>query len=70
VRHGRDARGQSEPRLNEDGSLNWSVVFARALRGASPDDVEFRPAEPLQLACATWNAAAGDGGARKSISIW
>ncbi len=48
----------------------WSVVFRRALRPEHPGHVPLTPGRPVQLACAVWNGAAGDGGARKSISIW
>jgi mono/diheme cytochrome c family protein len=46
----------------------WSVVFRRAL--ATDGQVALLPGRPLQLSCAVWNGAAGDAGARKSISIW
>lgn len=49
---------------------SWSVVFRRALRPLDGDPLAFVPERPLQVACAVWNGAAGDGGARKSISIW
>ncbi|HEX6881772.1 MAG TPA: c-type cytochrome [Planctomycetota bacterium] len=46
----------------------WSVVFRRVLVG---DETPLLvPGRTLQVACAVWNGAAGDAGARKSISIW
>lgn len=48
----------------------WSVVFRRPLAGADESDVTFLPGGRVQLACAVWNGAGGDRGARKSISIW
>lgn len=52
----------------EDGT--WSVVFVRQMLAPSPDQVPLRPGASVQLACAIWNGAAGDSGARKSIAIW
>ncbi|MCY2961391.1 MAG: ethylbenzene dehydrogenase-related protein [Planctomycetota bacterium] len=52
----------------------WSLVFRRALQGPNAeskgDMVALVPGSPVQVACAVWNGAAGDAGARKSISIW
>lgn len=48
----------------------WSVVFARPLAVQGPEQVPLAPGARVQLACALWNGAAGDGGAQKSISIW
>jgi DMSO reductase family type II enzyme heme b subunit len=48
----------------------WSVVFLCPLATDGAEEVALRPGGRLQLACAVWNGAAGDGGARKSISIW
>jgi DMSO reductase family type II enzyme heme b subunit len=48
----------------------WSVVFVRRLRCDDPGQVSLAPGARAQLACAIWNGAAGDEGARKSISIW
>ncbi len=48
----------------------WSVVFQRPLRPSGEGQLSFVLGQPLQVACAVWNGAAGDGGARKSISIW
>lgn len=52
----------------------WNVVFERALmpEGASANGriVPLAPGSTVQVACAVWNGAAGDAGARKSISIW
>jgi len=48
----------------------WSVTFTRPLRAHAVGEVEFQPGQTLQIACAIWNGACGDGGARKSISIW
>jgi len=47
----------------------WSVVFSRALAPGT-DQVPLRPGSTVQIACAVWNGAAGDDGAKKSISIW
>lgn len=47
----------------------WSVVYRRTLE-AGPQGLSLRPGAPIQVACAVWNGAAGDAGARKSISIW
>lgn len=47
----------------------WSVVFQRTLAGGE-GQVAFEVGRPIQVACALWNGAAGDQGARKSISIW
>ncbi len=52
----------------EDGT--WSVVFVRQLHCQSPDQISLPPGASVQLACAVWNGAAGERGARKSISIW
>jgi len=52
----------------------WNVAFRRALQPASADSgasaVPLAPGSIVQVACAVWNGAAGDAGARKSISIW
>jgi DMSO reductase family type II enzyme heme b subunit len=48
----------------------WSVVFHRPLAGEDASDVTLTPGGAMQLACAVWNGAGGDHGARKSISIW
>jgi len=61
------ARWQDDARSDEGG---WAVVFKRSLTSAGPDEIALLPGSTLQVACAVWNGAAGDGGARKSISIW
>lgn len=48
----------------------WSVVFRRPLASEDAEDVALVPGGAVQLACAVWNGASGDRGARKSISIW
>ncbi|NOT30013.1 MAG: c-type cytochrome, partial [Planctomycetes bacterium] len=48
----------------------WSVVFHRPLHAGGEGQIALIPGHSLQVACAVWNGAAGDGGARKSISIW
>jgi DMSO reductase family type II enzyme heme b subunit len=55
------------PTSNEDG---WDVVFVRTLAAPTDRDLAFRAPEPVQVAVAVWNGAAGDRGAQKSISIW
>lgn len=47
----------------------WSVVFQRSL-AAGAQQVPLVVGQPVQVSCAVWNGAAGDQGARKSISIW
>ena len=48
----------------------WTVVFRRALRPGARGEVALAPGSSVQLSAAVWNGAAGDAGARKSISIW
>jgi len=52
----------------------WNVVFERALvpvgAASSSRIVPLAPGSTVQVACAVWNGAAGDAGARKSITIW
>ncbi|MBL8861078.1 MAG: c-type cytochrome [Planctomycetes bacterium] len=48
----------------------WTVVFRRAFADDGHGAVRLQPGSSLQVAVAVWNAAAGDEGARKSISIW
>lgn len=68
VAHAQRISGEVSARAAwEDG--RWSVVFRRAL-AAPAGQVPLVPGRPVQLACAVWNGAAGDAGARKSISIW
>jgi DMSO reductase family type II enzyme heme b subunit len=74
------ARGIGDARTARDGAHEvlieprwkdgeWSVVFVRAL--ADADDLAcLAPGGRVQLALALWNGAAGDAGARKSISVW
>jgi DMSO reductase family type II enzyme heme b subunit len=48
----------------------WSVDFRRELRPEAAQALVLHPGQRVQVACAVWNGAAGDSGARKSISIW
>lgn len=48
----------------------WSVVFRRRMYCPDTEQVSLLPGTSTQFACAIWNGAAGDHGARKSISIW
>ena len=47
----------------------WSVVLSRDLDPGT-DELVLVSNEPLQIACAVWNATAGDHSGKKSISIW
>jgi len=53
------------PRATDTG---WELVFVRSL--GHEGGITFTPGQPLQVACAVWNGAAGDRSAQKSISIW
>jgi DMSO reductase family type II enzyme heme b subunit len=57
----------SEPARTATG---WSVVLRRGLVPADELEAPLLPGTTVQLALAIWNGAAGDTGARKSISIW
>jgi hypothetical protein len=48
----------------------WNVVFRRRMHCTDHEQVSLLPGTSAQFACAVWNGAAGDHGARKSISIW
>jgi DMSO reductase family type II enzyme heme b subunit len=48
----------------------WRVVLRRRLIPKRSESITFAPGGDVRVALGIWNGAAGDAGARKSISLW